>query len=271
MRPDPPTFGQEAVAAEWIGPRLTGAWGTVTGSGTVPDGYEAYARLLHPVEVGDGLRSWADVAADTGRRIHPLVQWHRLVGIDDDEAIHGNAQWDGGSPSEGNLHPVHLAALLDVLARHTANADDCWFAVWDGWGTAVDDPDAVVWLRGAGPFELVTNEVWWRRTPSRDRGFHLQPPGGPMHLPGRDYHLGRGPLRSAPAIGVQHDGWFDPQSPNLWWPDDRDWFAATEIDFDSTLVAGTRPLVDDLLAHRVLEAVEVRPGDRLTVDADTVN
>ncbi len=100
---------------------------------------------------------------------------------------------------------------------------------------------------------------------------HRQPPDGPVHLSGRDYHLGRGPVRSACAIGELHtveshtaEGgwWLVPQSPNLCWPEDRAWFVATEIDFDSTLVAGTRDLVDDLLAHDVLEALEVPPRRR---------
>ena len=45
----------------WIAPRL-GSWGSV--GGVAGRGFEAYARVLHPVEVGDGAHamrpgSWA--------------------------------------------------------------------------------------------------------------------------------------------------------------------------------------------------------------------
>ncbi|MGY1855148.1 hypothetical protein [Modestobacter sp. SYSU DS0290] len=89
---------------------------------------------------------------------------------------------------------------------------------------------------------------------------------------GRDHLLLRGPLGSARFIGDQVTAeWFIPQSPNLWWPADRSWCVGTEIDFDSTLVAGSRALVDELLAHPVLEALEVHPEGSLTWDADEIN
>lgn len=276
-----PVFGQVPAPAAWIRPRLTGAWGEVTGPGTTPAGYDAYARLLHPVELDDRLVPWAEVAADTGTRIHPLVQWHRLCGVANEDAMDVTAEWRGSSPEEGNLHPEHLAELLDVLERHTSTADDCWFAVWDGWGgvAAVLTPEGelpvtgdAVWLRGAGPVERVSAAPWWAPWLGDEE---VRLPEGAVRLPGRNYHLGRGPLRSALAIGeyvsTPQGTWFEPQSPNLCWPDDRAWFVASEIDFDSTLVAGTRHLVNDLLADDVLEAVEVVPGGLLTVTADTIN
>ncbi|MGW4479703.1 hypothetical protein [Rhodococcus triatomae] len=47
----------------------------------VPGGFEAYVRVLHPV-VNDDERfvRWRDVAVITGRRVHPSVQWWRLIG-----------------------------------------------------------------------------------------------------------------------------------------------------------------------------------------------
>ena len=60
------------------------------------------------------------------------------------------------------------------------------------------------------------------------------------------------------------------QTPNMWWPEDRAWFVATEIDFDSTLVACTRSCALGLLACD-LEVMEVSAETRLDIDGDTVN
>ena len=56
----------------------------------------------------------------------------------------------------------------------------------------------------------------------------------------------------------------------MWWPEDRLWFVATEIDFDSTLVACTRACANALLRSE-LEAMEVSAETRLDIDGDTVN
>jgi hypothetical protein len=39
-----------------------------------------------------------------------------------------------GLPAEGTLPLDTAIALADVLARHTATPDRCWFAVWEGFG-----------------------------------------------------------------------------------------------------------------------------------------
>jgi hypothetical protein len=66
-----PAFGRDASFADWIGPRLTGRRGSVTG--TVPDDYPAHVRLLHPVVDEDDVHAW-EVAAGVGTRTTPLVQ-----------------------------------------------------------------------------------------------------------------------------------------------------------------------------------------------------
>lgn len=64
---------------------------------------------------------------------------------------------------------------------------------------------------------------------------------------------------------------FFSQSPNLFWPEDRSWCVVSEIDFDSTIVAGSSQLVAAVLAHPELEAWRVDPGDSLAYDSDTLN
>jgi hypothetical protein len=61
------------------------------------------------------------------------------------------------------------------------------------------------------------------------------------------------------------------QSANLVWPPDRSWCVAAEIDWDSTLVAGTAATCAAILADPRLEAFEVDYGDDLSWFGDTVN
>lgn len=79
-------------------------------------------------------------------------------------------------------------------------------------------------------------------------------------------------MQSATSFGW----WLDPtrfyaQSPNLFWPTDRAWCVATQIDFDSTLVAGTRALIDALLNEPTLDAWPIQPDDPVASDGDHLN
>lgn len=65
-------------------------------------------------------------------------------------------------------------------------------------------------------------------------------------------------------------GW-SPQTPSMVWPDDHAWFLATEIDWDSTLVAGSAELVRELVETPGLEVLAIDPDARLTSDGDTIN
>jgi len=65
--------------AGWIGPRLH-PFTLDTGS-VIPEGFEAYCRIFHPVEPQwpeTRGRRWADVAAENGRIAHPKMQFHMI-------------------------------------------------------------------------------------------------------------------------------------------------------------------------------------------------
>jgi hypothetical protein len=64
--------------------------------------------------------------------------------------------------------------------------------------------------------------------------------------------------------------WFS-QPPNLIWPADRSWFVQSEYDLDSTLVGGSRELVESLMASPELETWEVERSDSLEAWADKIN
>jgi hypothetical protein len=173
--------------------------------------------------------------------------------------------WDTNPPEEGNLVAATLQQLVTVLRRHTATAEDCWFCLWNGYGWIHGSPSVAVMA-----FEA-DGQVSERAVPPPFPVGWLDP-ALQVRLPGREYLLGRGPLAAALGIGHQvTEDWFDAQSPNLFWPDDRAWCVATEIDLDSTLVGGPDQLIKDLLAATALEAWPINPDDSLQDNADHVN
>ncbi len=57
----------------------------------------------------------------------------------------------------------------------------------------------------------------------------------------------------------------------MWWPEDRSWCVATEIDFSWTYIGGTEFLVEELLTLSALEIMRVEISDGVTWDADQIN
>ncbi|MEA3218698.1 MAG: hypothetical protein QOJ19_4854, partial [Acidimicrobiia bacterium] len=61
------------------------------------------------------------------------------------------------------------------------------------------------------------------------------------------------------------------QSPNLWWPDDRAWIVATEVDFAWTYVGGSSELIEELLNEARLEALPALLTDKPFFYSDVLN
>ncbi|HWK91361.1 MAG TPA: hypothetical protein VNR17_03770 [Luteimicrobium sp.] len=289
-------FTPDVVRGDWILPRLRG--GGVVG-GIVPRGFEAYARVLHPVtahvptigtDVPPETLRWSEVAALSSRRpravVHPLVQWSSIAG----DPYGDVALTDGrvaSAPPDGALDARSLGRLARLLAGATTQPDRLTAGVWNGYGvlrpgrssrafvavyddgaSAVDDASRASMQAEADAalFASVDPEV----TSAAD--------GGPLlELPGREYvlldatadELVDGSWMRTSGLGWH--GGLPGASPNLVWPADLAWCVATEIDCDSTLVGGSRALVDAICADDALEAFEVREDDDLTWTGDTVN
>ncbi len=244
--------------ASWLAPRLDGAFGTL--ARTVPRGFTAYARILHPAydEDAEPVR-WSEVAARTGRQVHATAQWHALIGSPDLWATHSGL-WPYGPPRQGSLDADPLLALCDALGRHTATPDKCYFCLWEGWAWLHGSPAVARAVFGSGRAEPVPSAL----TPDELRSPRVT-------LPGRGYLLMRGPLSATEALARCEPGSWNTQSPNLFWPDDRTWCVASEIDFDSTVVGGSAALIDELLRSPDLEAWPIDPDDSIAFAADDVN
>lgn len=246
----------EASAANWIEGCLKGPTGEVTRF--VPAIFQDYARIFHPASTPEGYpRKWEEVARELGRTMHPLVQWHSLVGLTSPFEL-PSSEWPG-SPEVGLLPPETLRPLCGLLPRHTDTPEQCFFGFLTGQTTT-----STVSSQAASTGER--NGIWVEDKEEEDVSrpeFSLPPDAG------RDYVLWVGPVRAAVAV-VELDS-LSPVSPNLFWPSDRAWFLNTDVDLDSTLIGGSRLLIDELLTADDLEVRRLGPRDSVAFDADRLN
>jgi hypothetical protein len=252
--------------------------------GLLPPRFDAYARILHPAwPAGDAIAddaalrpvTWGEVAAATGRQVHARVQFDALVGVE-----RGNPR--PYEPDVGEIPPTLLSALCDLLGRHTATPERCWFCLWDGWG----------WIGGSPSAGVVVAEDARESADRAESVIEVPPAFGPeildgprVSIPGRDYILFEGPLAAAGELGWRTGALlsaayperdfdpdeFEPQSPSIFWPEDRAWCVATEIDLDSTYVGGSRQLIEALLDDTRFEAWRAELDDPIDSRGDDVN
>ncbi len=327
---------------EWLRPMEAEPPGSILS--VVPRGFEAYARVFHPVDrdrprqtrtwqgldettyfegVDDIVASleterttWAQAAESFGTTMHAQAQYAPLVRRDYgdvDGAIAADG-WRYSDTSEGCLDAASLAAASAVLARHTTTPDAGIAAIWEGWGGLVSAAGVARFVleSSAGPPARHTDEDTGRgAAPSlrkrlaaaarqgiagahgvlkaRHGLVHDEPGSGLLSREiaagprfelhgdtGRRYVLFEaGAHDFADAAWPARAPWVDDvvwaQSPSILWPDDHAWVLATEIDFDSTLVAGTRALVRELMETPGLEVLSVRTDADLTRDGDVLN
>lgn len=257
--------GTESVALDWTTNVEHADWwvgrlhpfGDDVGS-VVPDSFEAYARIFHPVDVDGRRMTWAAIATANGRVAHADMQFEAIT------TRRGRASGEHYSvgPSVGSLPRDLLEALVELLANSTSTPHACDVAVWDGYAQ-LGDPRATVtmsWDVGSAA----------SRRSRDDEQMHDRRPGPQwprVSAPNREYLLARGPLDDIVPFSDHLGG----QSPNVWWPDDHAWIVATEIDFAWTYVGADRRTISAVLAHPAMEALETLPGARHTSDGDEIN
>jgi hypothetical protein len=216
----------------------------------MPDGYDGYLRILHPLadRGGDGpWFRWRDFARPESLPIQPDAQLQDVVGADSQDQ-----RWlDDHGPSAGSMSSNTCASLIAVLRRFTATPDLCWMAVWDGWGVWWP-PVSMTPAPNADPSEIST---------TRARGFrraweqHERIEAATADIEfierpwGRRYFLFRAPIERAESLHGR--------TPQLWWPDDRTWFVSTEVDGYSSYVGASRDCLDALSTSDALEAIDV--------------
>jgi hypothetical protein len=210
----------------------------------VPEGFEAYARVLHPATSGypDGNRvTWAEIAATTGRTVHAEVQWPHLAftgeirNINDLQRPPDGAPWRS-PPEEGSLDLAETTTLVGVLREHTTTPERCWFGFWEGWGGLRTDIKEAPWFE----------------------------------LPSRGYFLMEGPI-DAITTSAYAEELHSYQSASLWWPEAQAWCVATDVDLESTYIGASAACIDELLSTPGLEVLRVEPTHGVTWAADEIN
>lgn len=261
----------DARAAGWISSRIRSFDHTV--GSIVPPGFDAYARVFHPAYVRSGDREvtvrWASVAAANGREMHAAAEWVSITGSW--KYQHGSTQpgvWDR-APATGRLPRIIAERLSIVLSRRMADRAHCFFGVWDGWGEGDVNCDMG---------ENVREEIGREMRDSYDAEVaawnRLLECSALFQMPGRQMHLLSGPLV---AIGDFFEGSVALPSlrtrepPSLWWPADRSWCVATDVDLMTTYVGATTATVDALLADDELEVLQVLDAQSTTWEADLLN
>lgn len=168
-----------------------------------------------------------------------------------------------GERFEGHLDAPLLAALTDVLGQHTTTPDDCYFALWEGYGDIHGGEAARFLTAFTGPMR------WPGRIFAKEKPKAPPPPAFPPHVMdgplltanGEAHFLFAGKLGDAGQWGAASYGGGVPRdinSPNLMWPADHAWFVTTSIEGTWTGVGGSDALIDALLRDSRLEVVRQR-------------
>ena len=127
-------------------------------------------------------------------------------------------------------------AVLTAILEHCPADVEVFYGVWDGLG---------IWSESAEESSLMPG---WG---------------------GRSYRLFAGRKSAFTHWPDMNSSW--PQSANLIWPQDQSWCIATEIDWDSTLIACADHVANAILADRRLESFDVSVDDDLSWGGDRVN
>jgi hypothetical protein len=231
-----PASGRDDVA--WVVEAMTGRQGVDL---VVPAIFEAYARIHHRIHNGE---RWADFAPE-----------YLVRGVEPYNYVGSKLEFIDG---DGNLDAEDVDALVPLLAAATATPNECHYALWQGWGWV--RPGSMDVLAPQDTAETRAIKHAFNETMALVSNFVAACPVEPW-WGGRDMILFDGPVDAVSTIGCGHAG-VERQCPQWWWPDDRTWFVGTEIDDPWTYVAGSRSLIDAILATPQWEAVGVEPTDR---------
>ena len=287
----------DVTAGEWITERLVDDQSLHR---YVPQGFEAYARVLHPAfrerpigaewppegdpeawanfshDIESEQARWAEAATALGTHVDARSEWDAVAGARRDAE-----GWRYEDPNMGTLDPASLSALATILMDHTSTPDDGFASVWDGWGGLVGFVGSRPSRAGLAaaysdaPAENVRHRSMLRES-FRDIAFRRK--GWNPGVLSDD--ISRGPrletlTRSHVLFRAAPRTWTDPlwpgtvpwreggeaYSPSLAWPADRAWILVTDPEAHSTVVGGSAQLIAALAEDPSVEALRVDPTD----------
>jgi hypothetical protein len=208
-------------SADWLVRGFTGR--PLLVSTFVPETFPTVVRVLNPLLGAAGRKiSWSAAAQELGIPLDGTTIGDRLCR--NYEAKTGERI----NVDFGTLDQEVASALADVLSRHTATPDKCFFAVWKGYSDIRDE-------FAEAPVVVLPPE--------------------------REMYLLEGPIEAAAeAIDEQTS-----RRSVRWWPADQTWCVGNDLYADSVYVAGSQDCVSALLHDARLETLvaaqtDVHPG-----------
>ncbi len=159
--------------------------------------------------------------------------------------------------------------VASVGARYTSTPTLAWFAIWEGHGFDTSTSHIAWRDPPADNADRQWREVQRERQRNADRERHDRI--GPalasvprFALPDRAHYLVHGPLSAMTELRYPDDE--DWRNPDLFWPDDRSWFAATDVDFWSLYVGGSTAFTSELATNVSTPCEFVDNDDRLPIE-----
>lgn len=230
------TPSSRVAVAQWLVDSLLPIDTPVAGS-VVPPRYEAYARILHPAQGQTGYVSWAEIAQWSGRVYHPAMQFEAIATPVPGAGV-SPRPWNGYEPY-GGMPSAQAATLAALLRPFTATPETVWYLVWEGHGFL--DPSTAPRVHRPGP--RAANAF-------------------------RSYLLYSGGIDDAADLGLNAPF---PVVADYWFPEDRAWCVATDVDLFWTYVGATRACVAAILGGSGLEGVPADLDHGLTVESDQIH
>ncbi len=141
-----------------------------------------------------------------------------------------------------SLYRDLFETIATIGEAHTSTPDRGWFAIWEGHGfdtvsTQIAWPEAPV-----DEMEQTQRDLERRRLAVEDqrRNAEIREALGLVsrfERPGRRYYALTAPVNAVTRL--RYPGDVEWRNPDLFWPDDRRWFVATDVDFWSLYIGGT--------------------------------
>ena len=236
-----PTFYRRAKPSDVDGFEINeerdgvGAW--------VPSGFEAYAWLPNPAwkwvaPETEGARlnhdklwtkpvRWSEVASANDKEMDSHTYWGDICGPCADHghgALSPDQNWTW-APTEQYFEPEYANVLFDILSQTTSLDERCLSGKWEGSSTGWETNVTIggpSWLYFVRSHRFGDLINWINRTESFARESNM---------------------------------------PNVIWPENRAWFVAILYSASWNYIAGSRELVDAVLASE-LEAYEIAFDDQ---------
>lgn len=229
------TLVEDPSMAHWVKERLLPVLpdeeGVKAGS-VVPLGFDAYGRIFHPAH---------RYISETRRR--ETVRWTELASMNG-LTVHPEMQFHSilGKPLSESYQQPGWGSLPSVGRLDAAEVGP----IVEVLAESTKTPDLCYFCIWEG--DSIVSQSQYRK-------HHV------VELGGYEYLVFRGRLEVVPVHG----------SPSIWWPEDRAWCVASDIDTFDTLVGGSRECIARLTAHPGLEVLPIGIEDRIDFYGDTVN